>query len=45
MDEPKELEVQDELLIESKKIGITHLIVDGKDSRPDFLNLICKLKL
>lgn len=29
-----------ELLIESKKIGITHLIVDGKDSRPDFLNLI-----
>ncbi len=29
-----------ELLIESKKIGITHLIVDGKDSRPDFLNSI-----
>jgi hypothetical protein len=30
----------DEFLTESKKRGISHLIVDGKENRPNFLNLV-----
>ena len=32
----------DEFLVESEKMGITHLIVDGKENRAEFLNEIYK---
>lgn len=38
----EKFETLDEFLIESEKIGITHLIVDGKENRAEFLNQIYK---
>ena len=38
----EKFETLDNFLIESEKIGITHLIVDGKEGRAEFLNLIYK---
>ena len=36
----EEFETLNEFLTESKKNNITHLIVDGKENRANFLNLI-----
>ena len=38
----EDFETLDELLIEAKLQGITHLLVDSKNDRPDFLKLIYK---